>query len=91
VYEALVRAARRSRSWGDGYGYALVATGRAEIMIDPRLAIWDAAPLLPVLVEAGGAFTDWSGRARVDGGNGVATNGRLHEAVLGILGRAAAP
>lgn len=67
------------------YGYALVATGRADIMIDPGLAIWDRAALLPVLQEAGGAFTDWKNRACFDGGNGVATNGRLHQAVLKSL------
>ncbi len=52
----LQRAARLCRTWGDGYGYLMVATGRAEIMIDPVVNIWDAAPLQTVIEEAGGQF-----------------------------------
>ena len=85
VFLELQSRCRHTRTWGDCYGYALVATGRADIMIDPGLAIWDAAALLPVLQEAGGAFTDWKNQTRIDGGNGVATNGRLHQAVLRSL------
>jgi len=70
------------RTWGDCYGYALVATGRADIMVDPKMAIWDAAALIPILQEAGGRFTDWNGRTRADGGNGIATNGIFHDAVV---------
>jgi histidinol-phosphatase len=85
AYRHLESAVRLSRTWGDGYGYLLVATGRAEIMVDPELNEWDAAAILPVLVEAGGRFTDWSGQARINGGNGVGTNGHLHEDVLAML------
>ena len=70
------------RGWGDAYGHILVATGRAEIMVDPALSPWDAAPLLPVVTEAGGRFTDLEGRATIRGGSGVSTNGRIHRAVL---------
>jgi histidinol-phosphatase len=73
------------RTWGDAYGYALVATGRAEVMVDPVAAVWDVAPMLVILPEAGGRFTDLSGAARADGGSGVASNGRLHETVLPML------
>ena len=73
------------RTWGDAYGYALVATGRADVMVDPVAAIWDLAPMMVILPEAGGRFTDLSGAARPDGGSGVASNGRLHEAVLPLL------
>ena len=74
------------RTWGDGYGYLLVATGRAEAMIDPLMNPWDAAAVEVVVAEAGGRFSDWSGHARIDGGDGVATNGRIHEAVVRLLG-----
>ena len=47
--------------------------------------IWDNAPLLPILAEAGGRFTDWTGAARIDGGDAVSTNGILHDAVLSLL------
>jgi histidinol-phosphatase len=73
------------RTWGDGYGYALVATGRAEAMVDPSAAPYDLAPMPVILAEAGGRFTDWSGAARIDGGNGLATNGHVHDAVLELL------
>lgn len=75
-----------SRSWGDCYGHALVATGRAEVMVDPVLEPWDAGPLLTILTEAGGRFTTVGGDATIHGGSGVSTNGPLHEAVLAELG-----
>jgi fructose-1,6-bisphosphatase/inositol monophosphatase family enzyme len=70
------------RGWGDCYGHALVATGRADIMLDPRMNSWDCAALIPILHEAGGRFTDWRGRVVVDGGDAVSTNGVLHDRVL---------
>ena len=54
------------RTWGDAYGYAMVATGRAEAMIDPRANVWDVAPIGVILTEAGGAFTDLAGNERVN-------------------------
>lgn len=75
-----------TRSWGDAYGHAMVATGRAEIMVDPvELKIWDAAPLLPIITEAGGQFTSLAGEATVRGGSGLSTNGHLHPQVLAAL------
>jgi histidinol-phosphatase len=78
-------AAALVRTWGDGYGYLLVATGRAEVMIDPRLNPWDAAAVEVVVSEAGGRFSDWRGRDSIDSGDGVATNGLVHEEVLRLL------
>jgi len=83
--DALARLAARTRvqrTWADCYGYLLVATGRAEIMLDPVMKIWDAAPMQVILKEAGGCFTDWAGRSTIHGHCGVATNGRLHAAVV---------
>jgi len=85
AYRVLEQQARLTRTWGDGYGYFLVATGRAEIMIDPRLADWDAGPLLVVLEEAGGKFSDWKGNPTILGKEGVGSNGFLHENVLCVL------
>jgi histidinol-phosphatase len=73
------------RTWGDCYGYVLVATGRAEIMLDPVMNVWDCAPLLPILEEAGGTFTDWRGARTIYGGNAVATNGKLSQAVMSAI------
>jgi len=79
-------AAGLVRTWGDGYGYLLVATGRAEVMIDPRLNPWDAAAVEVVVNEAGGRFSDWRGRPRIDAGDGVATNGLVHDELLQLVG-----
>ncbi len=73
------------RTWGDGYGYLLVATGRADIMADPMLNAWDAAAASVVVTEAGGRFSDWTGLDAIDTGDGLATNGHLHEAALAAL------
>lgn len=84
-WRRLSRRAGLVRSWGDAWGHILVATGRAEAMVDPLLSAWDAAPLLPILEEAGGRFTDLQGQPTIHGGSGVSTNGVLHEAVLAEL------
>lgn len=85
VHQQLESAAWYARTWGDCFGYYLVATGRAVAMVDAALTIWDAAALLPILVEAGGTFTDWSGRESLDPGQAVATNGKVLSEVLAIL------
>jgi histidinol phosphatase-like enzyme (inositol monophosphatase family) len=85
--ELLRERARVSRTWGDCYGYVLVATGRADVMLDPVMNLWDCAPLLPIMEEAGGTFTDWRGVRTVDGGNSIATNGLLFEEVMEIVRR----
>jgi fructose-1,6-bisphosphatase/inositol monophosphatase family enzyme len=74
-----------SRTWGDCYGHALVATGRIEAQVDPVMAPWDAGPFLTIVTEAGGAFTTLEGDATVHGGSGVSSNGLIHEAVLDAL------
>lgn len=84
-WRALTRQARVSRTWGDCYGYLLVATGRAEAMVDPVLAPWDSAALQPLIVEAGGVFTNWEGEATGLGGSAVATNAALAVEIRGAL------
>jgi histidinol phosphatase-like enzyme (inositol monophosphatase family) len=85
VYDRLQAAARLSRSWGDCYGYLMVATGRAELMVDPVVKVWDLAPLLPIIEEAGGTFTDWQGRRTIHSGQAIATNGLIFEEVMGLV------
>lgn len=84
AFERLQSASGLTRTWGDCYGYLLVATGRADVMVDPRMHPWDAAALLPILEEAGGGYTDWQGQPTIYGGNGVAANRTLIDAVLAI-------
>jgi histidinol phosphatase-like enzyme (inositol monophosphatase family) len=69
------------RTWGDCYGYALVATGRADAMLDPILSVWDAAAVRPVIEEAGGVFTDWTGAPTHTAGHAIGTNAALAEAI----------
>jgi len=81
-----LRAAHANlRTWGDGYGYALVATGRVEAMVDAEVALWDVAPMPIILREAGGRFTNWDGTEDPAGGSGLATNGHLHDELLASL------
>ena len=84
VYLRLQRAARYARTWGDGYGYLMVATGRAEVMIDPVVNLWDAAPLQTVVEEAGGHFSDWQGNPSIHAGEAIATNGLVTDEVLAV-------
>jgi histidinol-phosphatase len=80
--ERLLAACGTERGFCDAYGYALVATGRAEISLDPVMALWDTAALLPVVTEAGGTLTDFSGTATHTAPEALATNGHLFDAVL---------
>jgi histidinol-phosphatase len=84
AFEALQAAAYVTRTWGDCYGYLLVATGRAEVMVDPILNVWDAAAVQPIVEEAGGAFTDWRGNPSIHAGEAIATNGLVQHEVLAI-------
>lgn len=87
---ARLRAERVStRTWGDGYGYALVATGRIEAMVDPVAARWDLAPMPVILHEAGGRFSTLDGSGDPAGGSGLASNGVLHDELLALLRPAA--
>jgi len=85
AYERLAARTKLQRTWGDCYGYVLVATGRAEIAIDPVMNPWDCGPFVTILQEAGGHFTNWTGEPTVWGPDAVATNAALHEQVLDIL------
>ena len=81
-WTTLQEATALQRGWGDCYGHCLVATGRADVMLDPRMNPWDCAALIPILQEAGGRFTDWKGNVVADGGDAVSTNGALHDEML---------
>jgi histidinol-phosphatase len=76
-WEELANAAAVTRTWGDAFGYLMVATGRAEVMIDAIVNPWDIACFLPIVEEAGGAFTALDGTATAFGGNSIATNAAL--------------
>jgi histidinol-phosphatase len=77
----------RTRGYGDFWQYMLVAEGVAEIATDPSASLWDLAAPMVVVQEAGGRFTDFGGAQTAGGGSGIATNGLVHEATLGVIGR----
>jgi histidinol phosphatase-like enzyme (inositol monophosphatase family) len=85
AFDRISEAAYVTRTWGDGYGYLLVATGRAEVMVDPIVNPWDVAAVMPVIEEAGGRYTDWQGKPSIQTGNGIGSNGRVHDTVLAML------
>jgi histidinol-phosphatase len=84
-YQRLLGCAARQRGWGDCYGYALVATGRADVMLDPLMNPWDAAAVKPIVEEAGGTFCAWDGTPTIYGGSGLAMPAALRAPVLGAL------
>jgi histidinol-phosphatase len=85
-WERLSNGAAIARDWGDCYGYLLVATGRAEVMVDGHLADWDAAAVYPAIIEAGGVFTSYDGISTPFGKSAIATNGALASESRALLG-----
>lgn len=85
-YLELAAACWETRAFGDFWQYCLVAEGVIDVAVDAVANPWDLAAVLPIVLEAGGAFTDLTGAPRFDGGNGLASNGVLHKAALAILG-----
>jgi histidinol-phosphatase len=88
---AVKHAGCHLRTWGDGYGYALVATGRCDAMVDPTVERYDVAAMPVILSEAGGRFTSVDGRPGAGGGSGVATNGAVHDELLALLASGSDP
>jgi histidinol-phosphatase len=86
AWQELVSRSSLARTWGDCYGYLLVATGRAEAMVDDRSSPWDVAAFMPIVTEAGGSLTDWRGEPTAFGGDAIATNALLAAEVRSALG-----
>jgi histidinol-phosphatase len=81
-FDAIVGSTWRDRGFGDFWGYALVAEGAGEAMFEPELYSWDLAAPLILIEEAGGRVTDFKGQRTYAGGNALASNGLLHDAIL---------
>ena len=86
-WAALRAKARLHRGWGDCYGHFLVATGRAEAMVDPIVSVWDVAPMSVIMAEAGGRFSAFSGRDSFTEGSGISSNGLVHAEILAGMKR----
>ncbi len=84
-FEKLIREVRLYRTWGNSYGYYLLATGRADAMIDPIMSPWDLLPLIPIIKGAGGIITDYEGRDPVKGDSTIAAAPGIHGKIIQIL------
>ncbi len=87
-YLQLVDSCWETRAFGDFWQHCLVAEGVLDLAVDPVANPWDLAALLPIVIEAGGAFTDLTGATRYDGGDGLSSNGAVHAAALAVIGTA---
>ncbi len=85
AFAALQQRARLSRTWGDCYGYLLVASGFADVMLDPIMNPWDIAALVPVIRGAGGVISDWQGGSAYPASSTIAAGPELHAAVIAAL------
>jgi myo-inositol-1(or 4)-monophosphatase len=84
-FEELMHKVKVYRQWGDCYGYYLVATGYADIMIDPIMSVWDSMAVIPVIRGAGGTITDYQGGDAETGNSTIATGGIIHNEIVKIL------
>lgn len=85
LFDQLQKQARFTRTWGDCYGHMLVASGRAEIMLDPKMHLWDVAALKPIIEEAGGNFFDWNGKNGLYINDAIACNANLESEIIKLL------
>ncbi len=88
AWERIKKSCKSRRGWGDAYGYLLVATGRAELMLDPVMNVWDCGPFPPIFREAGGYFGDWKGNETIYGGEALGTSRQLSPEVLRLINEA---
>ncbi len=84
-WERIKNATYFRGGWGDAYGYLLIATGRAEVMLDPIMDAWDCGPFPPILSEAGGYFGDWKGNRTIWGNEALGTTNVLLPQVLRLI------
>jgi histidinol-phosphatase len=85
AWQRIQQAVSFRAGWGDAYGHMLVATGRAELMLDPIMHVWDSAPFPPILKEAGGYFGDWQGNPTIHANEALSTTQALLPEVLAII------
>jgi histidinol-phosphatase len=85
VFDALAERTALQRGLGDAYGHLLVASGRAEVVVEPHLAVWDVAATSLIVSESGGRFSDLAGTPSLRSGDAVVTNGALHQPVLDLI------
>ncbi len=85
AYERIISSGAVVRGWSDCYAHYLVATGKIEAMVEPEMSVWDNAALLPIIKEAGGIFTDFSGKPTAHARNAISSNGLVHKDLLKLV------
>lgn len=81
-FDSLIRKVKIYRGWGDCYGYYLLSTGFADIMIDPIMSVWDIAAIVPIVKGAGGIITDYHGNDPLKGNSIIAASPHIHSDVI---------
>jgi myo-inositol-1(or 4)-monophosphatase len=81
-FEKLIRKVKLYRNWGDCYGYYLVATGFADVMMDPVMSAWDTMALIPIIKGAKGVITDYHGNDPVKGDSVIAASPGIHQKIV---------
>lgn len=84
-FNSLIQKVKLYRNWGDCYGYYLLVTGYADVMIDPIMSSWDLLPLIPIIQGAGGTITDYQGNDPVIGKSAVASSPDIHSEIISLL------
>ena len=84
-FNKLIKRVKLYRNWGDCYGYYLMATGFADIMIDPIMSPWDLLPIIPIIKGAGGTITDYQGKDPLKGKSAVASSSKIHAEIISLL------
>ena len=85
LWNKFTKKVSMTRTWGDCYGYMTLASGRAEVMVDPILEPWDLMALIPIIQGAGGVITDYQGNPAHEGRSIIASNQYLHSEILKLL------
>ncbi|MBC8348652.1 MAG: histidinol-phosphatase [Verrucomicrobia bacterium] len=84
-WKSLLKNVAYCRTWGDCYGYYLVATGKADVMLDPIVNPWDFHGAIPIIQGAGGKITNWIGEEAAGSDSTVAASSEIHSTVLSFL------
>lgn len=82
AFDELVSKVKLFRTWGDGFGYLLLASGKADIMLDARMAPWDILPVIPVVRGAGAAISSFSGQNAVISDSAICAHPSIHGEIL---------
>lgn len=87
-FENLIKIVKLYRTWGDCYGYSLLASGYADIMIDPIMSVWDIQALVPIIKGAGGIITDYQGNeVTINSQSIIASSDKIHKKIIDILNK----